>query len=95
MQLMMLGLISLKQFSLAPLLIPLPLLTALSHLACIKLFQRPWNVLSVQDTAAFAAATKVNHEGQYALPHSAKSLHITTAVQFPTTAAVQMHVHRH
>ncbi|KAG2494790.1 hypothetical protein HYH03_007033 [Edaphochlamys debaryana] len=52
MQLTMLGLLALKRFPFAALVLPLLLLTVAAHLRTLSLYQRPWSVTSLHDATA-------------------------------------------
>ncbi|GFR49707.1 hypothetical protein Agub_g11860 [Astrephomene gubernaculifera] len=51
MQLAMLGLLSIKKFPFAPLIIPLLICSIASHISTLKLYRRPWSVAALHDAA--------------------------------------------
>ena len=47
----MIFLLSLKGFAFSPIMIPVPFITFVFHIAVIYMFYRPWTMISVHDAA--------------------------------------------
>jgi hypothetical protein len=58
-QLMMIISLSLKRFVFAPIIIPLPIITAIFHITCNKVFNRAWTKTSIQ--ACIKSESKEHH----------------------------------
>ncbi|KAG1660006.1 hypothetical protein FOA52_009826 [Chlamydomonas sp. UWO 241] len=52
MQLTLIALLAIKKFVYSTLLIPVPIATLIFHISCLKMFDKPWHLVSLHDACA-------------------------------------------